>query len=186
MNRKNLMIMLVAFAAGLFVTACFSAPPVAEADATRAVLEENFQAANAEDLKRLMATISAAAPSRTRFAKESQDLFDRTDVYVRLDEFHFIDVDKAGEYAAARVVQTTLPKDEADRQKGNVYYANRSALLPEAETVEYTQLFKKERGQWKVYKINSYVRPVQRDTNDSCPNGSCPVNQNISTGNAFR
>lgn len=186
MNRKNLMILLVAFAAGLFVTACFSAPPAPVADATRAVLEENFQAANTEDLKRLMATISMAAPNRQQFAQESQTLFNRTDVYARLDEFHFIDVDRAGEYAAARVVQTTFPKNEADRQEGNVYYATRSALLPEAETVEYTQLFKKERGQWKVYKINSYVRPVTRKTADSCPNGNCPVNQNVRAGNAFR
>lgn len=180
MNRKNLMLLLVAFAAGLFVTACFGAPPARETQAIRSVLEENFQATTNEDLSRLMATISSKAPDREQFARESQDVFDRTDVYVRLEEFELVGWQPP--FAAARVVQTTLPKDDKDRAEGNVYYATNSALLPEAETVEYTQVFLKERGKWKVHKITSRPRPV----NKNCQDGKCKAGGGVSTGSVFK
>lgn len=178
MNRKNLMILLVAVAACLFVTACFSAPPASEVANIRAVLEENFQATTNEDLPRLMATISSKAPDRERFAEESQAVFDRTDVYLRVDDFQLVGWNPP--FAAARVVQTTLPKDENDRQEGNVYYATNSALLPDAETVEYTQVFLKERGKWKVHAITSAPRTVK--PKGTCRDGQCEVK----TGSVFK
>lgn len=185
MNRKNLMILLVAVAACLFVTACFSAPPASEVADIRAVLEENFQATTVEDLPRLMATISSRAPDRDKFAKESQDVFNRTDVYVRLDDFQMVGWKPP--FAAARVVQTTLPKEENDRQEGNVYYATNSALLPEAETVEYTQVFLKERGKWKVHEITSAPRTIKpKAVIQDCPNGRCGVNSGATKGSPFR
>lgn len=177
MNRKNMMILLIAFGAGLFVAACFGAPPTAEMAKIRSVLEENFQATTNEDLPRLMATISSRAPDRDKFAKESQEVFNRTDVYVRLESFELVGWKPP--FAAARVVQTTLPKDENDRQEGNVHYATNSALLPEAETVEYTQVFLKERGKWKVHEITSAPRPVK-----DCPAGQC--GRGPSKGSVFK
>lgn len=176
MNRKNLLLLLVAFAAGLVMATCFGAPPASAVTAMRSVLEENFQATTVEDLPRLMATISSRAPDRDKFAKESQDVFNRTDVYVRLDNFEL--VGWRPPFAAARVVQTTLPKNESDRQKGNVYYATNSALLPEAETVEYTQVFLKERGKWKVHAITSAPRTIK----GTCRDGQCGVK----TGSVFK
>lgn len=179
MTFQRLFVLLSALVAGLFVASAFAAPPAAETEKIRSVLEENFQATTAEDLDRLMATISSQAPDRAQFARESQDVFNRTDVYVRLDEFELVGFRPP--FAAARVVQTTLPKDEKDREKGNVYYATNSALLPGAETVEYTQVFLKERGKWKVHKITSRPRPV----NKNCPNGNCKTIK-PSTGSVFQ
>lgn len=185
MNRKNLLILLISFAAGLFAAACFSAPPASEINAIRSVLEENFQATTAEDLPRLMATISSKAPERDQFAKESQDVFDRTDVYVRLDDFQMVGWQPP--FAAARVVQTTLPKEENDRQEGNVYYATNSALLPEAETVEYIQVFLKERGKWKVHEITSAPQTIKaKGETQNCRNGKCGVHNTTTGGGVFR
>jgi len=185
MNRKNLMILLVAIASGMFAAACFSAPPADEVADIRAVLEENFQATTVEDLPRLMATISSKAPDRDKFAKESQDVFNRTDVYVRLDDFQMVGWKPP--FAAARVVQTTLPKEEDDRQEGNVYYATNSALLPEAETVEYTQVFLKERGKWKVHAITSAPRTLKaKAVIQDCPDGKCGARRGPSNGSPFR
>lgn len=179
MNRQKLFGLLVALAGGLYAFACFGAPPAREVQALRAVLEENFQATSQENLNRLMKTISSQAPNRAQFEREAQEVFDRTDVYVRLDEFEMVAWQPP--YAAARVVQTTLPKEEDDRQEGNVYYATNSALLPEAETVEYTQIFLKERGKWMVHRIPSKPRPVGQN----CPNGKCKA-AGPSTGSVFK
>lgn len=184
MNRQNWLILLVAFACGLVTAVCFGAPPAREVQAIRAVLEENFQATTVEDLDRLMATISSQAPDREQFAKESQDVFKRTDVYVRLEAFELVGWKPP--YAAARVVQTTLPKEENDRQEGNVYYSTNSALLPEAETVEYTQVFLKERGKWKVHEITEAPRPVKPAKPADCPDGQCKARRGTAKGSAFR
>lgn len=186
MKTKDWVVLVVAFVAGLAMVACFGETdiPQNEATALRAVMEENFQATTTEDLSRLMATISSKAPDREEFAKESQALFNRTDVYVRLDDFEVIGYREP--YANVRIVQTTLPKDEADRQAGNVYYATNSALLPEAETVEYVQLLLKENGKWKVHRINSSIRPVNLEARKACADGKCGARVSPSSGSAFR
>lgn len=188
MNReKNVLvttgILLMALLFGVMLaTVVNAAPPASEVEAIRAVLEENFQATTHEDLPRLMNTISSQAPDRDLFAKESQEVFNRTDVYVRLDEFQL--TGWRPPYAAARVVQTTLPKDEDDRQEGNVYYADNSALLTTAETVEYTQVFLKERGKWKVHEITSRPRKIATPATAGCPDGNCRLQK--SGGSPFR
>jgi len=189
MNReKNTLvtvgILLAALLFGVMLaTVVNAAPPATEVTKVRAVLEENFQATTLEDLPRLMATISSQAPDRDLFAKESQDVFDRTDVYVRLDAFEL--TGWRPPYAAARVVQTTLPKEANDRQEGNVYYANNSALLTEAETVEYTQVFLKERGKWKVHEITAAPRRIATPAaGGNCPDGNCKLKK--SGGSPFR
>ncbi len=83
------------FSAVLLLSACASAfaldpaSPVAQREAKkmRAVLEENFQACNEENLKKLLGTTSrfTGTPQQmAEFAAEVKQMFDDTDVSVRV------------------------------------------------------------------------------------------------------
>jgi hypothetical protein len=146
----------------------WAAPPAApskaiekEAEQIRLVLEENFQACNNENVNALMATCSREPKGTEEFADEARTLFKETDVYLRLADFELLELKPP--YASARVVQITLPADEKDRTSGDarqVFYRGNSALLPQWETCEYTQTFKKENGRWKLYAITTKPKPA--------------------------
>jgi hypothetical protein len=107
--------------------------------AIRGVMEENFRAHTAEDLKALMATMTSNCPDRENFMRECKQMFDDTDVYIRLVDCKWITSwrDSKGLWAAVEIKQWTMPKDE------NVEYSeyrHRSGLLPKWELCEY-QLF---------------------------------------------
>ncbi len=138
-------------------------PPVAqkEAEQIREVLEANFQACNHEDVKALVGTMSKSMPGVPEFAKEAKDTFDQTDAYFRLADFELVNLRPP--FAAARVVQITLPANEKDRTTGTnrqIFYRGRSGLLPQWECVEYVQTFKREGGKWKVHAIVSEPKPT--------------------------
>ncbi len=143
-----------------------AAPPAAkavakEAEQIRLVLEENFQACNNENVDALMATCSREPKGTEEFADEARTLFKETDVYLRLADFELLELKPP--YASARVVQITLPADEKDRTSVDarqVFYRGNSALLPQWETCEYTQTFKKENGKWKLYAITTKPKPA--------------------------
>lgn len=132
-----------------------------EAERLRAVIEANFQACNHEDVKALVGTLSKSLPRVSEFTKEAKDTFEQTDAYFRLADFEVLEVKPP--YAVARVVQITLPKDEKDRTAGTnqqIFFRNKSGLLPQWECVEYLQTFKKEGGKWKVHLILSEPKPA--------------------------
>lgn len=170
----SLAILLAVFAAGLSFSALFAAPtdklsPAArkEAERIRAAVQENFQACNEEDVKALVATCSKQSPGLDEFAKEAETLFEKTDVYMRLADFELLELRPP--HAAARIVQITLPKDEKDKTKGEpkeIFYQEHSALLPKWECCEYTQTFRKENGQWKLYLITTEPKPVKWDAKE--------------------
>jgi hypothetical protein len=147
-------------------TAGYAAPPAAktmekEADQIRAALQANFQACNEENLDALMATCSREPPGTAEFADQARQLFEQTDVYLRVADFELLELKPP--YASARVIQITLPKDEKDRTSGDarqVFFRGNSALLPQWECVEYTQTFKKEQGKWKLYAITTKPKPA--------------------------
>lgn len=133
-----------------------------EAERIRDAVEQNFQACTEENVKDLLATCSRQSPGLNDFAKEAQTLFDKTDVYMRLADFELLEFRPP--HAAARIVQITLPKDEKDKTKGEpkeIFYQERSALLPKWECCEYTQTFRKEDGKWKLYLITTQPKPVE-------------------------
>lgn len=150
----------------LLVTVGHAAPPVTkavekEAEQIRAVLQANFQACNEENLEALMATCSREPQGTEEFAEEARTLFSEIDVYLRLADFELLELKPP--YASARVIQITLPANEKDRESGDarqVFYRGNSALLPQWETCEYTQTFKKENGKWKLYAITTKPRPA--------------------------
>jgi hypothetical protein len=157
-------VILSAFSAGGSVS--LAAPPAPkaitrEAEQIRAVLEANFQACNQEDVDALMATCSREPAGTDEFASEARTLFKETDVYLRLADFELLELRPP--FASARVIQITLPADEKDRTSGDakqVFYRGNSALLPQWETCEYTQSFKKENGKWKLYAITTKPKPA--------------------------
>lgn len=124
--------------------------------AIREVMEENFRAHTAEDLKALMATMTSNCPDRENFMKECKKMFEDTDVYIRLVDVHWITSwrDSKGLWAAVDIKQWTVPKDE------NVEYSeyrHRSGLLPKWELCEYQLHCRVENGQWKAHVINGNV-----------------------------
>lgn len=165
------------FTAALLVQLCTSAyaldpdSPAAQREAKkmRAVLEENFQACNEENLKKLMGTTSRFTGTQqemAEFAAEAKQMFEDTDVYMRLVDFELTDFSPPIAYAT--VIQLTLPADEkgsdedlANRKLGTTHFRSNSALLPEYELCSYRQRFNFEGGKWKVHKVVS--RPVKAE-----------------------
>ena len=131
------------------------------AEKCRVVLEENFRACSEEDVEALTATIDRRGPGAERFLREAAAAFKDIDAYFRLDGFEVIG--QRGDMLAARVVQTTLAKPE-DHENGTAqqldYRRHVSALLPEYETVSYTQTFRREGGKWRLWEINSRIERV--------------------------
>ena len=124
--------------------------------AIREVMERNFQASSAEDLKAVMATMTSNCPDRENFMKECQKMFDDTDVYIRLVDCKWITSwrDSKGLWAAVDIKQWTVPKDD-DVEYSE--YRHRSGLLPKWELCEYQLHCRVEKGQWKAHVINGNV-----------------------------
>jgi len=164
----------------------------------RAVLDKNFQAVNAEDIKALVATTSSQSGPKEQmaeFRKEAEQMFADTDVYMRLVWFKAYAYKPP--YMEAYVIQLTLPKNEDDHyptEQGELNFRHHSGLLPEHQLVMYRQKFHYDRGKWRVHAVLSAPKPVDEDvpekldeafakveaagidTNlDSCPNGQCQL-----------
>ena len=124
--------------------------------AIREVMERNFQASSAEDLKAVMATMTSNCPDRENFMKECQKMFDDTDVYIRLVDVKWITSwrDSKGLWAAVDIKQWTVPKDDEVEYSE---YRHRSGLLPKWELCEYQLYARVEKGEWKAHAINSNV-----------------------------
>ena len=162
----------IVFLVMVITAACsvgIAGPPVnkaieKEADKIRVVLQANFQACNEENLPALMETLSHTMPGQQQFEAEARQLFEDADVYLRLEDFKLIQFSPP--FAAARVVQVTLPAAEKDREaisgRQQAYRGN-SALLPEWERCVYTQTFHKSNGKWKVHLITDMPREAPAD-----------------------
>ena len=128
------------------------------AEKCRVVLEENFRACSEEDVDALNATIDCRAPSARTFLREAAEAFKDIDAYFRLEGFEVIG--QRGDMLAARVVQKTLakPEDHVNGTEQQIDYRRYvSALLPEYETVVYTQLFRRDGGKWRLWEIDGRI-----------------------------
>ena len=137
------------------------------ADACYKILAKNFAAVGNESVDDLMSTLSDELPAAAlaEFAQEAEKLFQDTDVHVSMVDYEFLGV--SGQYATARVVQRTMT------QGTGTDYRHNSALLPPWPDTEYVQMFRRDRGQWRLWLIGEQ-RPA------GCADGKCaPV---ISTG----
>lgn len=163
------------------------------ADKMRATLERNFQACNNENIEELMDTQARSLPKADmdQFRAEAEELFEETDVYLRLEDFQLLQI--KGNFAAARVVQVTLPADEAVRNNPDEcerFYRNHTMLLPAHERVAYVQTFKREGSTWRLWEIVTKPEPVdergsgQTQILSDCPNGQCRKKPTVSSGGA--
>lgn len=151
-------------------------------DKMRSTLERNFQACNNENIEELMDTQARSLPKADtdKFRDEAKRLFEETDVYLRLEDFQLLQI--KGNFAAVRVVQVTLPGDEALRDNPNEcqrLYRNYTMLLPEHERVAYVQTFKREGNTWRLWQIVTRPEPVGKGGGaltpvvSDCSNGRC-------------
>lgn len=165
-----------------------------ETAAIRSALDENFAAYNAEDVPRMMKSLSPTLPDRAEFAQQAGKLFADTDAYISVKDFEILEVRPP--FASARVVQATMPaQDTPEPTADEAYYRDNSKLLPSEEEVEYVQAFKKEGGKWRLWLVMTKPRkPYTGYTDDGvyhgpnarkinaengvmtkshCPNGNC-------------
>ena len=163
----------IVFLVMVITAACsvgIAGPPVnkaieKEADKIRVVLQANFQAINEENLPVLMGTLDRQLPKRDEFEQEARAVFADVDMYMRVKEFELLEV--RGPWAAARVVQLTLPANENARELGTdrqMFYRQNSMLLPEYDLVEYTQMFHKSGGKWRLWLVTTQPQPAQGAT----------------------
>lgn len=130
-----------------------------EAADIRAALDENFAAYNAEDVPRMMESLSPTLPSREEFAQQSAKLFADTDAYISVRDFEILEVRPP--FATARVVQATSASEDTPEPSANeAYYRENSKLLPSEEQTEYVQAFKKEGGKWRLWLVMTRPRPA--------------------------
>ena len=143
--------------------------PIAQREAKkmRTVLEENFQAVNEENLKKLIGTTSRFTGTRqeiAEFAAEAEQMFKDTDIYMRLVDFQLTDFTPP--FADVQVTQLTRPAEDTQdarpgKAMGRLEFRNKSALLPEYELCAYKQRFHFENGRWKVHRVLS--KPVKAE-----------------------
>ena len=189
--KPRFFVFLVVFLAAPVYAADLNSPAARQAaEECRAILEQNFQAINAEDIKALMATTSSKTGTPAQMAEfraEAEQMFEDTNVYMRIDGFELYKFKPP--YAYAYVNQLTLPKSEDDhypREQGKLNFRHHSALLPEHQLVQYRQKFHYENGKWKLHRVVSPPQPVDswsaRKLNQSepaatsasgCPDGKC-------------
>lgn len=137
----------------------------------RAALDQNFEAYNREDVKGMLATLSPTLPRREEFAQQAAETFRDNDAYISVRDFELLEV--KGQYAAARVVQGTMARDDApEPTEEQAFYRENSKLLPSEEETEYVQAFKKEGGKWRLWLIMTQPRkPYVGYTDDGVYHG---------------
>ena len=112
-----------------------------------------------------MGTLDRQLPRRDEFEQEARSVFADVDMYMRVKEFELLEV--RGPWAAARVVQLTLPANENAREVGTdqqVFYRQNSMLLPEYDLVEYTQMFHRANGKWRLWLVTTQPVPAEGAT----------------------
>lgn len=130
-----------------------------DAAAIRAAIDENFAAYNAEDVPRMMKSLSPTLPDRNEFARQSAKLFADTDAYISVHDFEILEIRPP--FATARVVQATMAaQDTPEPTADEAYYRENSKLLPTEEKTEYVQAFKKEGGKWRLWLVMTRPRPA--------------------------
>lgn len=158
----------------------FVAAALAEDSTTRqirAVMQENFEASNREDLNGLLATMSEEMPQRDLFIQQCKREWEASDLYYRLDDVKIVRQNRwRPPYAVATVRQTiTGNEGQARDQK----LSDIMSLNTDLPSTEHELLFKREHGKWKLVAGLTEPRPVgskeikEAATSGPCADGSC-------------
>ena len=144
----------------------------ATTEAIREVMVENLAAADAEDMPRLLATMSREMPNRELFIRETTKEWAVADTYTRLVDLEVLRQSDAPHantrlpYATVCVVQAML---KSDRKPGSVEpseWSRRMLLDQKHPTVKYETLWKREGGKWRMVAGLTEPRPVDAETKE--------------------
>lgn len=144
----------------------------ATTQAIRDAMVENLVAADAEDMPRLLATMSREMPNRELFIRETKQEWAVADTYTRLVEIEVLKHSNAPHantrlpYATVRVVQTMLKSDRKPGSEDPSEWSRRMLLDQKHPTVEYETLWKREGGQWRMVAGLTEPRPVHAQTKE--------------------
>jgi hypothetical protein len=134
--------------------------------AIRDVMVENLAAADAEDMPKLLATMSREMPNRDLFIRETRQEWAVADTYTRLVDLEVLRQSNAPHantrppYATVRVVQTMLKSDRKPGSAEPSEWSRRMLLDQKHPTVEYETLWKREGGKWRMVAVLTVPRPV--------------------------
>ena len=124
-------------------------------------MQRNFAACNSEDITAVMESCADAMPDRGKFRKETLETFREKDIHYSLVACELLQVRLP--YASARIVQDTHVGDPESKTPCQAAYRNNTALIPNAQRVEYINTFKKEKGRWKLYLVVSEMKKVGKE-----------------------
>ena len=138
------------------------------AQAIRLVMEENLAASDAEDMERLLRTMSQEMPNRELFIRETEKEWALADTYTRLEEIEVLKQSRAPRsntrlpYATVRVVQTMLKSEREPGVQAPSEWSRRMLLDQEHATVAFLTLWKREAGKWRIVAGLTEPRPVRK------------------------
>lgn len=137
----------------------------------REVMVENLAAADAEDMPRLLRTMSREMPNRELFIRETKQEWAVADTYTRLVDVEVLRQSNAPHantrlpYATVRVVQTMLKSERKPGSPEPSEWSRRMLLDQKHPTVEYETLWKREGGKWRLVAGLTEPRPLAESLN---------------------
>jgi hypothetical protein len=135
--------------------------------AIRLVMEENLAASDAEDMPRLLRTMSREMPNRELFIEETLKEWAAADTSTHVLEVEVLKHSDAPNartrlpYATVRIVQemTKSARDPASEEASDL--SRQFGLDQEHPVVECESLWKREGGKWKLVAGLTPPRPVR-------------------------
>ena len=124
--------------------------------AIRVVMEENLAASDAEDMPRLLRTMSREMPNRELFIEETLKEWAAADTSSHLIEIEVLKHSDAPHastrlpYATVRIAQEMTKSVRAPGSDDASEITRRFGLDQEHPVVEYESLWKREGGKWKL------------------------------------
>lgn len=143
----------------------------------RALMQENFEASNREDLEGVLATMSEEMPQRELFIQQCKREWEASDLYYRLDDVKVVRQTKWRPPYLVATVRQTITGNEGQAQDRKL--SDIMSLNTDVPSTEQEVLFKRERGSWKLVACVTEPRPVgskdvkEAVTSGPCADGSC-------------
>ena len=133
------------------------------------LMEENCAAATAEDLPRVLATMSSEMPQRELFIEQCKREWAETDSYHRIENVKVVRT--RGAYAIAIITQTVMTQKQAEDSDADnapdAELTHAMSLHTDVPTTQVPMLFKREKGRWKLVAGLTPPQPVSKESPDS-------------------
>jgi hypothetical protein len=160
------------FACSLVSAACQGARGEdATTRAIRQVMEENLAASDAEDMPRLLKTMSREMPNRELFIEETLKEWAAADTSTHLLEIEVLKHSDAPNartrlpYATVRIVQEMTKSARAPGSEEASDLSRQFAIDQEHPVVEFEALWKREGGKWRLVAGLTNQKAAERSRN---------------------